>query len=394
MSRKQPGLSPLQVECYKLGLRLGQISRIHDLNLAEEVSEHLALKTLVAAVCSAFSKISGLADLAGTTLSRMRGAGSRRELRPLFDGTFGRAQVLGIAREFVVASDQLAGHEHELAAKLRDWFEAGLEIGQVEEDRRGLHWRNPEKLEKMLARIGKKSGDLCIEGSPPSTLPEDYYGPNFMNFDYWWRIEEGCTRLEAELATGGSRAPQHQQVVATPNTKVHGEDPKADVSKLQIERWERLGIGLDAGGKKFYLFHPRPQDGERIGSSSGLPLSLRAGQLQRVLNLLAGSEDGRSASKDDLLAALKITPRPRGSISHQQATHHEKLTVRKPSPNRRLESAMAGLGESLRRHVRSAGGTAFKKHGEGYQASFVTRVLRMDGKNHMCFGTKPANGAG
>ena len=159
MPTSRDRFSQLHLECFKLGLALGQIAKIHRLGLSDNnPGVVVPLQLLVARINAALQGIGRRTDLASTPLSRMVGRHSHRNLRPLLYSTPGSELALGIADEFRVASVQLAESATVVVEGLVDWLNLGLELGSLNDERDSgeIEWHDEKKLDRLLSYGSQK----------------------------------------------------------------------------------------------------------------------------------------------------------------------------------------------------------------------------------------------
>ncbi len=100
-----------------------------------------------------------------------------------------------------------------------------------------------------------------------------------------------------------------------------------------------------------------------------------------MLELLAQSEDGRTARIADLVTALGYMKKTEISISDDQAEFDEGLRMKAKGAKETLRNTMADLGRELRDKVTTATGqtTVFSAVSEDiYQAVFISGCLIRD----------------
>ena len=72
--------------------------------------------------------------------------------------------------------------------------------------------------------------------------------------------------------------------------------------QIEIARWCDLGIGIGVG--KYYAFTPCPENGERVRLKDATMLPLVGERWRKVLECLALSRDGKTATKAELVMTL------------------------------------------------------------------------------------------
>jgi hypothetical protein len=157
-------------------------------------------------------------------------------------------------------------------------------------------------------------------------------------------------------------------------------------------RWSDLGLGID---EKWTIlaFVPCPQQKEAVTLSNAIPLRLPGDRWRKVLTLLAGSADGRTAQISDLMTELGYRRKFGPTISKDQAEYEEHLS----SPGKRaqvtLRNTMADLARELRDQVATDDDrSAFEKISErAYQAAFVAGYLMKDENRRIRFSWGPSS---
>jgi hypothetical protein len=193
------------------------------------------------------------------------------------------------------------------------------------------------------------------------------------------------TEIRKILAEAGSAATQLEGLLATP-----GADEQTEASSpstvLRPESWDQLGIGITTG-EKYLGFTPCPATGATVSLRGGYPLPLKGNRWRVVLECLAGSPDGRTALKNELLTGLGYL-RPSDlsrliEISERQARYDEGLNSKVEGASRKLPPTMADLARELRQLVSAPGQQPVFEavSGKGYIAAFTARYLlkREDG---------------
>jgi hypothetical protein len=176
------------------------------------------------------------------------------------------------------------------------------------------------------------------------------------------------------------------------------EAMEASQDLLRVTRLDDLGIGIDKDGS-YLAFLPCPEFGAQVAITSATKLNLKGERWPKVLELLANSEDGRTAKKSDLIYYLRYfrggTPREIfQSGSHEshdeKQARYEKLEKAKESL-RKLTDTMADLGRLLKKQVATDDNTIpFESVStEHYRAAFTTRYLFRDNEGRRRFGTTP-----
>jgi hypothetical protein len=160
----------------------------------------------------------------------------------------------------------------------------------------------------------------------------------------------------------------------------------------EVDHWRDLGIGFD-GEWRIFAFVPCPKRGEYISISNAIHLELPGIRWRKVLELLARSEDGRTARISELVTELGYMKKPRRSISHEQAEFDEHLVQKAKRAKDALRNTMADLGRELRRQVTAEKNAAvFRAVSDSdYQAAFTAGYLIRDKneKTKFSWGTNP-----
>jgi len=89
------------------------------------------------------------------------------------------------------------------------------------------------------------------------------------------------------------KAPQSTTAVAS----------TSPYSTVQVDHWSNLAIGFD-GEWRIFAFVPCPDRGGYVSISNAIPLNLPGDRWRNPLELLAQSEDGRTARIQDLVMKL------------------------------------------------------------------------------------------
>lgn len=84
----------------------------------------------------------------------------------------------------------------------------------------------------------------------------------------------------------------------------HGDETPPRDRVIKIRRWEDLGIGIGED-RKYLAVTPCPPIGGIFPVASAAEISLQGEQWQELLRLLAESEDGKRARKEDVMCAFK-----------------------------------------------------------------------------------------
>jgi hypothetical protein len=150
-----------------------------------------------------------------------------------------------------------------------------------------------------------------------------------------------------------------------------------------------LGIGITEGWK-FLAVVPCPSNGDLVSGSEASQLFLRGKRWPKVLELLAQSENGRTARISDLITKLGYAGQHGMVISEKQAVFDEGLGTKLKRAVETLRGAMADLARELRDQVTTTD-TAIvleKATEKTYQAAFTTGHLLRDnnGKTRFCWG--------
>jgi hypothetical protein len=171
---------------------------------------------------------------------------------------------------------------------------------------------------------------------------------------------------------------------------VLAQEPVAQ-HKLVITRWRDLGIGIGEGGE-YLAIAPCPGTGDVFLAESAVQLPLSGRRWQKFLHLLALSEHGNSARKEDLFYEL-------GFFSRGDAPGREKIAeladdktyVRRVNKAKQtLTRTVADLNRELREFVRvEAAGAEIPLSGQDrsdVRSAFVVRYLLRDPKGKLRFG--------
>jgi hypothetical protein len=172
------------------------------------------------------------------------------------------------------------------------------------------------------------------------------------------------------------RSTEQDRTLPSPNV-AESTSPHPIVS---VDNWSDLGIGID-GELRIFAFVPCPQKGECVAISKAIPIELRGDRWRKVLELLAQSEDGRTARIADLVTALGYIKKTEISISDDQAEFDEGLRLKAKGAKETLRNTMADLGRELRDEVTTATGqsTVFSAVSDDiYQAAFISGCLIRD----------------
>jgi hypothetical protein len=147
---------------------------------------------------------------------------------------------------------------------------------------------------------------------------------------------------------------------------------------ITIDRWSSLGIGINE--KTCYLaFYPCPSNGESVRVTEAVSLGLPGDRWRKVLNLLAKSPDGRTASISDLVTELGYLKIGGIRISDEQAEFDEGIVQKAKRARDTLRGAMADLGRELRRLIATAvDAKVFQGSSDNYQAAFTVGFLMQD----------------
>ena len=138
-----------------------------------------------------------------------------------------------------------------------------------------------------------------------------------------------------------------------------------DRAKMAVESWNDLAIGIEysvsEGRPLYWALTPPPEFGGIFRKSKGVQLTLGGEQWKSLLDLVAQSDDGRSAAEKDVITQFgyaNLSPRD------EQAYEYKDLSLVKNAHNL-LSNAVADLNKRLRRSCRDAG-----------------LVVRRDGRRH------------
>jgi hypothetical protein len=210
-------------------------------------------------------------------------------------------------------------------------------------------------------RIDSKAIELVhgVIGSGPGPVRVLYVDTNILT-----EAESAATDLEELLTTPGA---DEQPEASSPSTGLH------------LDHWDELAIGIT--DDKYLGFTPCPATGATVSLRGGYPLLLKGKRWRVVLKCLAGSPDGRTALKNELLTDLGYL-RPSDlsrliEISERQARYDEGLNSKVERASRKLTTTMADLARELRQLVSAPGQQPVFEavSGKGYIAAFTARYL-------------------
>lgn len=127
-------------------------------------------------------------------------------------------------------------------------------------------------------------------------------------------------------------------------------------------------------------------------------MDLPGEQWRRLFDLLARSEHGNTAGKEDLIHAFDYVKKGDLTIEELEELKHQcgTLNLLKKVRNR-LTGAMADLGRKLRRQVKGqtpgeGGPVLSADHPRVVRAAFVTRYLVHGSDGKLRFGQQPTDG--
>lgn len=202
---------------------------------------------------------------------------------------------------------------------------------------------------------------------------------------------ERVSKPAAELEQGeGNSGGGSEAIPATKIQQVEaGEMPCQPRPRLTVANWSDLGVGIDKDGS-YRACDPCPENGAVFPKESATVLELRGHRWQKLLELLALSENGNTASKQELMVEFGYLKRgeiPANDRSELMEDTHSMKVLKTASG--RLTQAVADLGRNLRRQVEGPQGksapTVLSVADEGMvRAAFVVRHLLRgsDGKLH------------
>jgi len=154
--------------------------------------------------------------------------------------------------------------------------------------------------------------------------------------------------------------------------------PKEGIVK--VTRWRDLGIGI--GVDKYYAFPQCPELGQQVRLMDGKTLPLVGERWRQVLECLALSQDGKTATKAELV--MKLGYLKKGEVRDDYA-RHEQLTVANTAL-KKLRPTMGDLGRELRNLIVTADLTkVFTSNNDDYLAAFTSRHLIRDSDGNFFF---------
>jgi hypothetical protein len=164
----------------------------------------------------------------------------------------------------------------------------------------------------------------------------------------------------------------------------------APVPVLTIAKWEELGIGIDEDSR-YLAVSPPPELGDVFPKERAIELDLRGNQWRILLDLLAKSEHGNTATKIDVMTAFRYCKQGGIADEDEVKDSSQKMTVLHTASGH-LTGAMADLGRKLRKLVQgpTAASTPVLSTAEPkvVQAAFVTRYLLRGADRKLHFGKR------
>jgi hypothetical protein len=126
--------------------------------------------------------------------------------------------------------------------------------------------------------------------------------------------------------------------------------------RLTVAKWIELGIGILTrdGDPEYFGIAPRPDNHDVFPIESAKELYLPGQQWRVLLNLLAKSDYGNSAKKDDVLFELGMLDRDafsRSRLADSGRAYAEGLTVTRDEERRKLTGIIGDLARKLRKQV-------------------------------------------
>ena len=175
------------------------------------------------------------------------------------------------------------------------------------------------------------------------------------------------------------------------------EDPQGlpeavDLTILSIEKWSDLGIGIDAGA--YLAVTPCPDFGKVFPKQSAEQLDLPRGQWDKLLDRLARSETGKTASKGTVMEDFgyftkRVSTTHRDLEELQQDGH---VMQQLKTAKRKLTDAMSNLTRRLREQIevcKPKDPRCLSVANEGIvESGFTVRHLVREGDGKLHFGDR------
>ena len=166
-----------------------------------------------------------------------------------------------------------------------------------------------------------------------------------------------------------------EAVTPTEDTAVSDD---VDETVLEVERWADLGIGIDEDGS-YLAVTPCPECGSVFPKQKAVKLDLPGKQWPALLDLLARSAEGNTASKSEVM--LRFGYLKRGDVSADSLEELKRDSAKMHMVDQartRLTGAMGNLARRLRDQVKVAspeGPVLSVNEPEIVRAGFVVRHL-------------------
>jgi hypothetical protein len=159
----------------------------------------------------------------------------------------------------------------------------------------------------------------------------------------------------------------------------------------QIDRWSDLAIGIDLASGRIYALTPRPAIGEEFDWKKATPLELGDVQVTKVLRVLAGSKDGETASKKDLIVVLGFATTAgidRMTIREDQALFDDNLRSKASHMISKLRVTMSHIKRLLEDMFPTSDPTPalVNVSDDEYAFAFVARHLELGPDGKLRFG--------
>jgi hypothetical protein len=189
--------------------------------------------------------------------------------------------------------------------------------------------------------------------------------------------------LNEQSTPAASQSPQSQS----------DESYESIDSRLKINRWSELAIGIDAHG--YWAFVEVPEIGQRVLKTQAYELQLPGKRWNKLLELLAASPDGQMVSKTELITALGWMPGTSRGIKDGRARPGECVhalseeNIRSASRIlKRFDNMLADLRRELKKIIDIPKGKTrcLQLEGEIVKAGFIVAPLFDDGAGHYRFG--------